>query len=352
MQTALLLRFFGLILLIASVFSCSTELDVNAPYQETKVIYALLDPQQPYQLVRISKAFLNEGRSAYDIAHNSPDSSQYPSGVLEVTLNEYKTINFTQTKTRSWTLYDTVYTTKDTGFFYSPDQVMYKSPNLKLDTNQKQSVVYEITVRNKRTQSLATAKTALCGRITKPELFFKDPLYYDNEPLSVGFSSKTPTTYRVTFPYAAEFMEMNFVWTIQTTRNQGGTEVTTTEEWVWNEPGRYFFRSGAPDGEASVAAGAFINFFKAKEQSIDNTNLVRRKITGLRLDHYFATSEYRKYIAVNGTFNAITQSKPIYSNVQNGLGLVASKNYSWSPAVLDRRNLDTLKLRCPNLRLE
>src|SRR5688572_8243131 len=63
---------------IAVLFSgCSTELDPNADYQETMVIYSVLDPDQTTHFAKVNKAFLNTKTNALTIAANNPDSTQY-----------------------------------------------------------------------------------------------------------------------------------------------------------------------------------------------------------------------------------------------------------------------------------
>ena len=51
------------ILLLTSVilfFSCETEFEINADWQELMVVHGILDQSQGEQFVRINKAFLGE----------------------------------------------------------------------------------------------------------------------------------------------------------------------------------------------------------------------------------------------------------------------------------------------------
>jgi hypothetical protein len=48
--------------------SCSNELVLTADYQENAVVYALLDPGQSMQFVKINRVFTNPGAKASDIA--------------------------------------------------------------------------------------------------------------------------------------------------------------------------------------------------------------------------------------------------------------------------------------------
>ena len=64
--------------------SCKNDLQVNAPYKEIPTIYAVLNPQEVLQMIRINKVFLGEG-NANDMAKVA-DSINYQAGDLTVTL--------------------------------------------------------------------------------------------------------------------------------------------------------------------------------------------------------------------------------------------------------------------------
>lgn len=354
-------RVFGVFILFISALSCSTNLEVNAPYQETKIMYAILDAQQPFQVVRVSKGFLNEGRSALDIAKNNPDSSNFDPSMIEVKLTEFKNHSNSSAKrdSISWILHDTLYTSKEEGVFYSPDQIMYKTPNLVMESNLSRYPVYRVQVKNKLTGSIATGSTPACGRILDPTLYFKVPVVFDQppKPILIGFKSTVPNPFRIDFPPNAEVMELRIVWRVKTVLSIGGPDSVHYDLWPWNQPGRMAFNgrptTSLPDfATGSIPAGAFYDFIDAKTAELDNTNVAFREFQISDLELYLASGEYRKYAEVNGSYNAITQSKPIYSNVTNGLGLVASKNSSILPIAIDPQTLDSLRAFYPKLKLK
>jgi hypothetical protein len=61
---------------VAAFTSCSTDLDVAAPYKENTVVYALLDKGTTIQFVKINKAFLGPG-NALVYASPSPIPAEY-----------------------------------------------------------------------------------------------------------------------------------------------------------------------------------------------------------------------------------------------------------------------------------
>jgi hypothetical protein len=55
---------------------------------------------------------------------------------------------------------------------------------------------------------------------------------------------------------------------------------------------------------------------------------------------------------VNGNYNAITQSQPVYSNISNGaLGIFCARNRRTYTVALDRNIPDSLRARFPELKL-
>src|SRR5260221_243199 len=78
-------RTIFLLLLIALITgSCKNDLKLNAPYKEIPSIYAVLNPGEKTQIIRINKVFLGEG-DANQMAQLA-DSINYPEGELDVTL--------------------------------------------------------------------------------------------------------------------------------------------------------------------------------------------------------------------------------------------------------------------------
>lgn len=339
-------------LLIFSFFlvlaSCSTELDVNAPKQEVKVMYAVIDPNLPFQTIRVSKAFLSDGsRTANDIAKNSPDSSLYNPDHLLVEFVEYKN----NRETRRWTCTDTILTGKADGVFYSPDQMVFRTPDLTLDTAAFAIVRYEFRVKNKLTNKESVASTNVPGRAMNVVQPIAD---VPGDPGVLNFFSTRETTIRLTNPINSAIAQLGFRWQIQVVRNNGTIADTTIEEWPMNSPG---ISQVSPSGTNSfeikglVGRGVFYNFMGEQAAKISNENVVFRRILTSPMDVYVGNKEYDNYRTVNGNYNAITQSTPIYSNVSDGLGIVCSRNYRSFAFKVSNTSIDSLIRKYPDLKL-
>jgi len=340
--------FFLFFLLVALVTACSTELEVNAPYRETKVMYAILDPNQPFQTIRVSKGFLSSGQSALDLAKN-PDSSLYKPEHLLVELIEKKG---TVVK-RTFVCTDTIYTTKDTGVFYAPNQMVFKTPNFTMDTTDYANVTYTFRVTNKLTGKVSEAVSNVPGKkfsVTSPlvEVQKDGAIFYYTSELK-------PNSIAITRPPNAEIVEIFLNWRFKTIRLVGGVEEITYENWFFNSPGLCQIQGGngaTPTAKGSSGKNQFMSFIERELANRESANVVSRKMEGSIMELYFGNKEYDYYRIVNGNYNAITQSTPIYSNVSNGgLGIVAGKNYGTFPIRIDNQTIDTLQKRYPSLKI-
>jgi len=72
------MRKFLIAAVILSVvfYSCKTDFNVVADWQDISIVYGLLDPTDTAQYIKINKAFLDKNTSALIIAQN-PDSLYY-----------------------------------------------------------------------------------------------------------------------------------------------------------------------------------------------------------------------------------------------------------------------------------
>ena len=98
--------------------SCNEKVKLVGNFQETAVVYGLLDQADSLHYIKINRAFIGPG-NALEIAQ-IPDSSYFNN--VEAIISEYTN----GTLTRSWLLIDTILDNKDpNGVFYAPEQKVY-----------------------------------------------------------------------------------------------------------------------------------------------------------------------------------------------------------------------------------
>ncbi|HLG03289.1 MAG TPA: hypothetical protein VI731_06815, partial [Bacteroidia bacterium] len=150
-------KFLLLLLVPALLWNCSTELDVLDDWEETMVVYCLLDQSSPRQYIRIEKAFLG-AESALTMAQVY--DSIYYLNQLEVTVQAMDAnglIQQTFTTSNGTVFLDTV--EKDPGMFAGPNHVLYSfdTPYPTLNSAWE----YKLTVINSETGKTVTASTDL-----------------------------------------------------------------------------------------------------------------------------------------------------------------------------------------------
>ena len=334
-----LLIFSGLIW----IAGCSTELEVNAPYVERKIIYCVLDPTLAFQTVRLSKGFLNKGRSALEIAKNSPDSILYKPEDILVELIESTS---SKPENRKWVMSSFTSNGKEEGIFYSPEQLLYKTVDLKLDSTNLGTTRYKIRVINKVTNHVSEASTNLVGRnftITSPTP--------DNPNDPINFFSRTKNDIKVNIATNTALCEAYINFYVKVTREKGGISETSNETWSMTSPGLLGSTPSSPAATGSVGLDLLWQFLQFKVDEQKNENVTGRKIQGGFIQVFGANEEYERYKSVNGNYNPITQSTPIYTNVTNGLGILCSRNSKSFPMNLDLKTRDLINSKVPEFKL-
>ena len=120
--------------------SCETDFDVNAAWEETTVVFGLLDAGKELQQIKIGRAFLGE-MDALQMAQHA-DSTNYPDSVLDVKIYKW---NGTALQDSISLTYSTI--VRD-GDIFNDNIVVYEFPSdaLSLERNHN----YELVVKNKK----------------------------------------------------------------------------------------------------------------------------------------------------------------------------------------------------------
>lgn len=335
--------FLGLV--IALGWGCSTEVDLNAPYEERTLAFCLLDPAAEEQWVRVNRTWLGEGNNL--VFAQEADSSEYAPGAVSITVEGFDSgdTGF-QNPLVSFTAQDTVLQDKDdNGIFYGPEYRAYhfETPGgleIAAPNDNEDLRVYRMTVAFADGRPALTAVTTLIGEslgnISNPPAGIPG--------FSLNFASGTGGT--VTYP------NINFKWssTPGAKRYEVAVEVKYTER-IWADPAHTQLVSetekvarwdlgeeSASDDEGGEEIklptnGESFYLFLAnnleadplitRELGIWNDNIDRVRAFDFVLS--IANEELDTYLAVNAPVTGIIQERPVYTNIAGGLGLFASR---------------------------
>jgi hypothetical protein len=333
-QTSIL--FCALVVILAS---CKTEVDLNAPYKNTTIIFGLLDRDSngdnipnhlDTQWIKINKTFLGEGDN--NVYAGIRDSSEYKEEdfvrkVVEQIRNgevvgEFDLISATRSDRDM-----------DGGLFYGPAYTAYYflPPTAGLDQNSEYRIVLEFT--DGRVVSATTKLTASGGggdaAPTLSALNFAEPSNngFNYKDVSLLVDTTNASIYEVSLRfhfiekvYASSDWSLNpisetpkyidfFVGTI----NREDPQLQGKHKIIFN--GRSFFTFLQNNLVADLRIRREIGIFDSQD---GRTECFDRLVT-------MGNSDLKSYIDVNSPSTGIVQERPIYSNVSNGIGLFASR---------------------------
>lgn len=325
-QTLLVLT--AAVLVVFGFNSCNEDIEVTASFTETAVIYGLLDQSESVHMIKITRAFIGPGNSL-EISQIA-DSNYFQN--LSATVTERLSNGSTG---RTWTLYDTIITSKDTdGVFYAPEQRVYAFRSGTIDNSDAptQQVLLDDATYDLRVVINAgefdefevTGSTGIVSGISTTT---------DNPNYQFKFATNAVTTGE----YVPALISVS----------HGNSAVVNTSLVV-----DYVDYVGADStlqsfnwtiGESEVGSGSNTNFSAAGQSFYEliNSNcatgdpaVTRRNLQGLTVKVVGGSTDLYNYILVNEPSSSIAQTKPTFTNLTATnehpvLGLFASR-YTYS----------------------
>lgn len=323
---------------------CSTEVELNAPYEERTLAFCLLDPGADEQWVRVNRTWLGEGNNL-EIA-TVRDSSEYGPGEVTVVVEKFHPddISF-DAPLDAYTAMDTLLQDKDDdGIFFGPEYRAYHfdTPDgLEVYVGNTDDLYhYRMTVSFADGRAPLTALTTLIG---------SSPGNISNPPSGIpGFNLNFASGAggQVTYP------NINFKWssTPGAKRYEAAIQVHFTER-IWADAAHTQLVSetertvrwdlgeetaddaeGGEEIKLPTNGEAFYQFLSSRLEANPlitrelgdwNDNIDRVRAFDFVLS--IANEELDTYLAVNAPVTGIIQERPVYTNVAGGLGLLASR---------------------------
>jgi len=322
-------NFLYAVLAVTVMFnSCKNDFDITEDWKETMVIVGLLNQSDTVQYIRINKAYLGDGDAL--VMGGVYDSINY-ANTLTVVMNEITNNVVT----------NTILLNRDTsiikppGVFAYPNQVLYKT-NVPLNATKE----YELVVTNNETQKIARSKTKLVKdflvvtptpsqpiNFTNPNFNFRVEWLsaVDGRLYNVKIRFYYNEVNKVTLAIKDTFLDWTFA-------NQKSGDLQGGETMEISFPGEQFytFLKSRLEPNDSVWRHAGKSF--AINQMLDFVITV-------------AGEEFSTYMDVIST-TGILQEKPIYTNIENGIGIFSSrytqKNVGLYGKTLNNASIDSL----------
>ncbi len=331
--------FIGLVALLTIFTSCETDFGLAGDYTEKALVYGLLNPNDnpnvggDGHLFRIQKAFLGE-ESAFVMALES-DSSYFPYENLTVELIEYN-----GTIETSWVLDTVMIANKDTGDpddgtidFFGPEQRLYKA-EVNINANRE----YEIRLTKTGGLSDTVIADAVTSVIDVSSFRWDNPS--ENSPsaqkMDIYGTSGQYKNYTLRFRTAERakqyevWMRFHYREVVQGVETAKSIEwrVTTFElngesEWQVQMPSEGIYTR---IGSSLTAESNTIRKIGRADGVADDPLPFDGKTQDIDIFIRLAGEDLFDYIDINSPTNSgASQDKPVFTNVNNGLGVFSSR---------------------------
>lgn len=324
-------KLFVFVLCAALLVACSTEVELNAPYKSTTVVFGLLDAQADTQWIKINRTFVGEGNNL--LYAQIRDSSEYKWEefnriVVQKIVNDDVDVEYELSPIE-------VANKNVNGIFYAPEQTLYyfKTPAGGLDEDAVYRLIIDFVDRPD-----VSAETDL---VRASEMRFVQPaqgivgglpagtvgMVSSASEDAINFNDEALVKWIKPTGAEAFFATMSFDFT------EIRTDGTETAKQV-------SFNLGSP-AEANVTDGANVDlrfngeaFFAFLPTVIPASPEVVRRRIGTSIDNVTrcfnieisaANSSLKRYLDANAPVTGLIQERPTLSNISGGLGLFASR---------------------------
>lgn len=327
-QILLIILVFGLITIF---ISCETDFDLTSDYQDVTVVYGLLN-QDSNTYIRINKAFL--GKESALIMAKIPDSSEYNN--LDVKLEELEIDGIDTSVFKTIELDTIIIDNKKPGVFYYPYQKVYYTEE-KLD--EQRAYKLRIKVGGKKE---VTAVTKLI-----PDFTMKQPSPYGED---VDFLENPNPAYSSRIRWVAPENGKLYEAMIRFTYKEIDADNDTIIRFFDWDIGSLETdqTSGGQDLTISYASKNFYYLCEQKipyQNSEEEANVKKRIAQRVDFIISIADEEFTTYMKVNELSSSAIQIRPVYTNINNGLGLFASRYKKIRSKLLGLESIQILKER-------
>lgn len=305
------------LVLIASFFSCNNEFDLNEKWDDIPVTYAIINPSDTAQYIRIERVFNDPNISGLDLAKNI--DSIYYKGLTVKLLGE----NTGQEAILNLIDGNSDKHIRDKGIFTDKPNYLYKltSSEMKILPGEKYKLI--VLKDNNDTLTFGSTKTIKEIPIYRPSSA--------NRPIKLDYLSK----FTIAWDEDKNAGYYDVFLLIKIKEKSGG------DEWIDKEL-TWKVKSKLNEDTYSILGKDFYQFL-SNELPVDNN--IQRKFVRFNVIIRGVGKELKDYTQVINANLGITSSQqiPTYSNMSHGYGIFTSINTSHlDNFYLQEKYLDTL----------
>lgn len=291
---------------------CNTKFSVNGEYDETPIVHMLLDPNDDFHFLKLNKTFLGDG-NANDFAMVA-DSSYFDkveAYIYEIDDKDDDLVSNDDT-TRFWLLSDTIIENKNPGLFYHPEQKLYffEADDLNEDFKYHMNIDIENGKHNVRGETELVKNINISSPSTNQQLNFAGA----NVPLN-GYNTQS-----ITFSEGTGAV----VYKVQIRFNYRDIKLSgnVNRSVIWDVG---TLRTADLNAANAIAASGEA-FYEFLANSIpEDPEVTRRTVRSFDLLVTAGSEDLNTYMLTNEPTSSLAQNKPVFSNVDGGLGIFSAR---------------------------
>lgn len=314
----------------ATLAACSTELEVNAPYEENTVVYSLLNMRDTIHFVKINKAFLGEG-NALDYAM-IPDSNEYRDEDISKAM-VYRVAN--GVRVDSFPLRDTLVDVRESGIFYHPQQKLYyfQENNVYL---LPQSVV-PVYLQQENDYELDLVVRGRQVRATAPivnDFSISPVLQSPQTDINLIAANGGFGSYEVRWNSSRDGKRYEVSYRFNYSEVRG---TDTLHKAITTRVGNRVTANSQNSEALSLLIDGGLFFGGIANAVPSDPSVDKRIFTGLDILFYVANDDFHTFLTLSEPVSGIIEERPAFSNVDNAFGVFASR---YNKSVLGKRLSD------------
>lgn len=302
------------IVVIGLFSSCSNDLNLSAEWKDIPIVYAFISNSTSVNYVRIEKAFLDPAKSAVEVAKIA-DSLYYDNILVQIErIEKGETITLQKVDGNEDGL------KREDGTFATDPNTLYKfelADNNQLENGER----IKLIINRGDTHPLVTAETSIVGTtmFTQGQPGDNIEFRYDR---SIKFSW-------ITGEHARLFNLKMYINIEESDPDNPGVFIPKTLEWIIAtniEPSSTSRTSHSIEGE---------QFYQFIQGQLDASLPIIRVFKDLTMEVGSGGVELLEFVRISQANTGITSSQdiPTYTNIDGGLGIFTSRNFSRKEAV-------------------
>jgi hypothetical protein len=326
-----------LLVAVAGITGCETEIDLNADYKQIPVIYGLLEENKDIQIIKINRSFLGETNAL--IAAQNPDSTFYSniSPVIEK-LNEGIVVD-------SRSLRDTVLADREPGDFYtSPNKYyFFHSTDEFLDEGFEYRLIFEANGEEIFAESVLLESF----EPSRPASSQSEVSLVRNDAINQGFVEFKSFPIKLTTQENARLYD-NTLSVKYTTKLRNG-ETIDNEVTISLPDIEAKSLLGGELAETSILGEKIFNGI-ASEVGVENVNeedVIFRELGQVEVSIVSITDDFNTYLESIAPSTGVVLEKPQFTNINFGedglgIGIFTSRNSFRKEYKLDSKTIKGL----------